>query len=258
MKKFIKHIILTVSVVGYLIVILGFVSNEEKKVTCSGLRIIIHDSLDIQFVNSRMIRNVLLRGGNSLAGKSFDDISMQEIEDKIKEIKYIKRAEVYTTVEGELVVDIYQRKPELRIIDRSGQGYYIDREGYIIPLSPNYSPYVMVVNGAIGERYRRVKNIHELDPENNLLADICGLVKYIQSDKFWEAQIVQIYVDGKGEFELIPRVGAHVIEFGKADNIEGKFDKLWILYNDGFYYKGWNQYDRINLKYKNQAICTKR
>jgi cell division protein FtsQ len=258
MKKFIKHIILMIAVLGYLIVILGFVSNEEKKVTCNGVRIIIHDSLDIQFVNSRMIRNILLRGGNSLTGKSFDDINLQGIEDKIREIKYIKKAEVYTTVEGELVVDIYQRKPELRIIDRSGQGYYIDREGYIIPLSSNYSPYVMVVNGAIGERYRRLTNIYELDPENNLLADIYKLVKYIQSDKFWEAQIVQIYVNNKGEFELIPRVGSQVIEFGKADNMEEKFEKLWILYNDGFYYKGWNQYDRINLKYKNQAICTKR
>lgn len=258
MKKVIKHIILMIAVLGYLIVILGFVSNEEKKVMCRGVRIIIHDSLDIQFVNSSMIRNTLLRGGNRLAGKSFDEINLQEIEDRVREIKYIERAEVYATVEEELVVDIYQRKPEVRIIDRSGQGYYIDREGYIIPLSPNYSPYLMVVNGAIAERYRRVKNINELDPENNLLADIYKLVKYIQSDKFWKAQIVQIYVNGKGEFEFIPRVGSHVIEFGKVDNMEEKFEKLWILYNDGFYYKGWNQYDRIDLKYKNQVICTKR
>jgi cell division protein FtsQ len=258
MKKFIKHIILMIFLLGYLIVILGFVSNEEKKVMCQEVRIIIHDSLDIQFINSSMIRDVILRGGNRLAGKFFDEINLQDIEDRVRGIKYIERAEVYATVEGELVVDIYQRKPAVRIIDRSGQGYYIDREGYIIPLSPNYSPYLIVVNGAIGERYRRVKNINELDPQNNLLADICKLVKYIQSDKFWEAQIVQIYVNGKGEFELIPRVGSHVIEFGKVENMEEKFEKLWILYNDGFYYKGWNQYDRINLKYKNQAICTKR
>jgi cell division protein FtsQ len=81
---------------------------------------------------------------------------------------------------------------------------------------------------------------------------------YIRSDKFWEAQIVQIYVNGKGEFELIPRVGAHIIEFGKAEDIEEKFEKLWILYNEGFYNTGWNQYDKISLKYKNQAVCTKR
>jgi cell division protein FtsQ len=258
MKKFIKHIVLVIAVTGYLIVILGFVGKEEKKVTCDGVRIIIHDSLDVQFVNSRMIRNVLMRGGNSLAGKPFDEVNLQEIEDKIRNIKYIKRAEVYRTVGGELVVDIHQRTPVLRVIDRSGQGFYIDKEGYTIPLSPNYSPYVMVVNGAIGERYRRVTNIYNLGPENNLLADIYELAKFIRSDKFWEAQIVQIYVNGKGEFELIPRVGAHVIEFGKADDIEEKFEKLWILYNEGFYNKGWNQYDRISLKYENQAVCTKR
>jgi cell division protein FtsQ len=258
MKRIIKHIVLTAVVAGYLAVILGFVSREEKKVTCNGIRITIHDSVDVQFVNSRMIRNVLLRGGVSPTGKSLDDIGLQEIEDMIREIRYIKRAEVYTTIGGELVVDIHQRKPELRIIDRSGQGFYIDREGYIIPLSANYSPYVMVVNGAIGERYRRAASIYDLDPENNLLADIYKLADYIRSDKFWEAQIVQIYVNGKGEFELIPRVGAQIIEFGKADNMEEKFEKLWILYNEGFHNKGWNQYERINLKYKNQAVCTKR
>ena len=65
-------------------------------------------------------------------------------------------------------------------------------------------------------------------------------------------------MNGNGEFELIPRVGAQVIEFGKAVDMEEKFEKLWILYNEGFHNTGWNQYERINLKYKNQAVCTKR
>lgn len=258
MKKFIKHIVLLIAVTGYLIMILGFVGKEDKKVTCNDVRIIIHDSLNVRFVNSNMIRNVLLRGGNSITGKPFHEVDLQEIEDKIRGIKYIKKAEVYRTVGGELVVDIYQRDPVVRIIDRSGQGFYIDKEGYIVPLSAHYCPYVIVVNGAIGERYRRVLNIYDPGPENHILTDILDMVMFIRSDKFWEAQILQMYVNGKGEFELIPRVGAHVIEFGKAEDMEEKFEKLWILYNEGFYNTGWNQYDRISLKYKNQAICTKR
>lgn len=258
MNKFLKHIVLLVAVTGYLVVILGFVGKEEEKVTCNDVRIIIHDSLDVQFVNSVMIRNIMMRGGIKLAGKPFSEVDMQEVEDRIKAIKYIKRAEVYQTIEGELVVEITQRKPVVRIIDRSGHGFYIDREGYIVPLSRNYCPYVMVVNGAIGERFRNVSNISESGMENNLLMDIYNITEYIRSDKFWEAQIVQIYVNGKGEFELIPRVGAQVIEFGKAVDIEEKFEKLWILYNEGFHNAGWNQYEKISLKYKNQAVCTKR
>ena len=52
---------------------------------------------------------------------------------------------------------------------KSGQGFYIDKEGSIVPLSRNYSPYVMVFNGTIGERYRNVLNIYDADTENNLL-----------------------------------------------------------------------------------------
>jgi len=257
-KIFFKHIVLLVAVTGYLVVILGFVGKEEEKVTCNDVRIIIHDSLDVQFINSRMIRNILLQGGDRIAGKPFSDLDMQELENKIKAIKYIKRAEIYQTIDGKLVVEISQRKPIVRIIDRSGHGFYIDKEGYIIPLSRNYSPYVMVVNGAIGERYRNVSNISELGQENNLLMDIYNMTEFIRSDKFWEAQIVQVYMNGKGEFELIPRVGAQIIEFGKAVDVEEKFEKLWILYNEGFHNTGWNQYEKISLKYKNQAVCTKR
>ncbi len=36
-----------------------------------------------------------------------------------------------------------------------------------------------------------------------------------------------------------------------------KFRKLKILYNEGLKYEGWNNYEKINLKYKNQVICTK-
>jgi cell division protein FtsQ len=243
MKGFIKHIVLLVVMAGYLVVILGFVSKEEEKVTCNNIRIIINDSLDVQFVNSGMIKNILLRGGDKMAGKPFNDLDMQELENKIKDIRYIKRAEVYQTVDGELVVEISQRKPIVRVIDRSGYGFYIDNEGYIVPLSRNYTPYVMVVNGAIGERYRNVSNIFDSGQENNLLMDIYNMTKFIRSDEFWE---------------LIPRVGSQIIEFGKAVDMEEKFEKLWILYNEGFHNTGWNQYEKINLKYKNQAVCTKR
>jgi cell division protein FtsQ len=83
-------------------------------------------------------------------------------------------------------------------------------------------------------------------------------VKYISEDKFLSSQIVQIYYNGSGDFELIPRVGAHQIIFGDIKDYQLKFMKLKVLYEEGLKYEGWNKYVMINLKYKNQVICTKR
>jgi cell division protein FtsQ len=83
------------------------------------------------------------------------------------------------------------------------------------------------------------------------------LVTFISDNRFWNEQIVQVYVNGRNEFELIPRVGSQVIELGGIDNLTEKFENLRLLYEEGFSQTGWNQYGRISLKYKNQVVCTK-
>jgi len=56
----------------------------------------------------------------------------------------------------------------------------------------------------------------------------------------------------------VPRVGAHMIMLGSLENYRGKLHKLMVLYREGFSRVGWNQYEWINLKYKDQVICTKK
>jgi cell division protein FtsQ len=57
---------------------------------------------------------------------------------------------------------------------------------------------------------------------------------------------------------LIPRVGAHIIKFGKFDHHLIKFRKLKAFYTEGLNHIGWNDYEIINLKYANQIICKKK
>ncbi len=61
-----------------------------------------------------------------------------------------------------------------------------------------------------------------------------------------------------GEYELIPRVGAHQILLGSMDQWEKKLRNLELLYEQGLSKYGWNTYQTISLKYTNQVICTKR
>ena len=92
---------------------------------------------------------------------------------------------------------------------------------------------------------------------DSLLTNLYRLAMYITHDKFLKAQIDQIYVNESGEFELVPRVGNQLIILGSADDLEAKFKKLFAFYKYGLNKIGWNKYNTINLKYKNQVLCSK-
>jgi len=70
-------------------------------------------------------------------------------------------------------------------------------------------------------------------------------------------QIAQLDIDIRGDFTLTPIVSRHIIEFGKAENIEAKFNKLKLFYKEGLGHHKWSKYRKINLRYKNQIVCTK-
>jgi cell division protein FtsQ len=183
------------------------------------------------------------------------------MEESLSLVPVIKRAQVYKTVEGRLVIEVSQRTPVVRIEDRDRHPYFLDREGNVIPAKAGYAPHVLLVNGEIDGRFRKKQNVlkNGESPEGeSIMNEIVALANFIADDPFWNAQIVQVYINRNKEFELIPRVGAHVIFFGDASRLPQKFFKLETLYRDGFRQKGWNQYEFINLKYKNQVICTKR
>ena len=44
---------------------------------------------------------------------------------------------------------------------------------------------------------------------------------------------------------------------GRADDLDHKFKKLLAFYNKGLNSIGWNKYNYINIKYRNQVVCSK-
>ena len=71
-------------------------------------------------------------------------------------------------------------------------------------------------------------------------------------------QVEQIHVTPKQEIVLVPRIGNHIIEIGKADNLEKKLAKLEEFYKEGLNKVGWNKYNKINIEFDKQVICTKK
>jgi cell division protein FtsQ len=259
--RIIKKILIWVLVIIYLSVASGFVAGKYDCMLCNKINVVIKDSTDAWFLTSKDIVRILDKGGVKYLGVPITKINLVQVETVVSGNQIVKYCRAYTGVNGSLNIEIVQREPLVRIFDAMGLGYYIDREGNIETLSKRFSPHVLVVNGDIQTPFRigKAVNIHDLGDTKNeqRLKEIYALAEFISADKLWNSQIEQVYINHEGEYELVPRVGSQIILFGGMDDYAVKFEKLKIFYKEGLNNVGWNHYSKINLKYKDQIVCTK-
>ncbi len=262
MIKKILHIVVWLLILSWFSVIMGFVSDKGDKILCNRIQIEISDSLDVKFITSMDVRKMISESDIDIQGYPISQINTRRLENIIENNPYIKNAECYTTVNGELFIDLEQRNPVARLMPGGKQGYYIDEEGEFLPLSLSYSPMVLLVTGYVtlpeSIRMTGITSPDSLPGEYRYFSNVLEFARYVDNHKFWQEQIVQLYRNRSGEFEIIPRVGAHQILLGRLDNYENKLRNLKLLYEQGLQKYGWNSYNQINLKYTNQVICTKR
>lgn len=229
---------------GYIVFAIFYFGDKPKDELCTKLDITIINSGNEQFIKSDDIKKYIDRKDLNPYGKTFREINTQEIEEAILTNKLIKKAEVFTTNSGTIKINIYERKPIVRVITNNGESYYIDDEGSRMPLSNNYTAYVPVATGAIKESF--AKN------------ELYKFALFLTNNSFWNAQMEQIVVAANESVTLIPRVGDHEIILGELRGYEDKLDKLMTFYEKGLSQSGWNKYSVINLKYDKQVVCTKR
>lgn len=262
--KQVKNIVFLILLAIYLVVVSGFINSKESVQKIGSIKVRVVDSTENMFIRSADIRQLFEQKNIRVFGKNTADINAEALEKSLYSLRIIDRAEVFITEPGVLHVEISQKTPFVRVFNRYGEGYYLDRKGNIIPTTRSFSPYVLVASGFIAEPFAisKTDNIFDVSSDSlkrslHTIYDVYKVARFISADDFWNAQIAQIYVNSQLEFELIPRVGAHIIELGFADNLDEKFENLEILYHRGFNKLGWNQYEKISLKYKNQVVCTK-
>ena len=263
MKHFL-YILFWVAVIAYYFVAMGFVAERRHEQICTSVEINVMDSVRSRFVTANDISLMVDNRTNKLTGVRFDSINISKIERRLLDFPPIRRAVIYKTVNGAVHIDVTQRSPVVRIINRYGESFYMDDRGEMLQHSSRYCARVLVATGYINLRPEQQKtyNVHTSGiaaaGKRNIMRELYDLSTYINADKFWKAQIQQIFVNEDGDFELIPLVGAHVIIFGSFEKPEAKFAKLLSVYRNGLNVKGWNTYDEINLKYEGQVVVHKK
>jgi len=252
-----KKIAPWLTIILYLVVVLSFIGAKKDKIKCKNVNVNIIDKTNNFFIEKKDVLTMLEDKGEELIGQNINDVNVNKLEEMLLVNPSVKDANVYRTINGNIEIEIKQRNPILRIINKNKESFYVDDTGKIMPLSNKYTAHVLIASGDINLSYTKLISLQTHNKIDTLLLNINKLSKYIYNDRFLKSQIEQIYVN-KSNFELIPIVGTQIIEFGDIQNYKEKFNKLKALYKQGFSKMGWNKYKIINLKYYNQVICTKK
>lgn len=242
MKKLLSTIVL-ILLAGYIVFATIAFCNKPTNEICKGIYLEMRDSSETGYMTTADIAVLLKQNGLDPTGKLIDEVSCRSMEQQLNKVPLIASCECYKTINGYVVVEVECRKPILRVINSSGDSFYIDEEGEVIEhiAKPTYIP---IATGHISREFAR--------------KELLTLAQYLFADELWNAQIEQIHVTPREEIELIPRVGDHTIVLGRPGNYAYKFSKLRTFYEKGLSQVGWDRYSRINIDYNNQVVGTKK
>lgn len=249
-----------------LIFVMSFASRSHAKRLCSKPVITIDNAVEQKFITEDQVLKFLSDHNKMPEGKELSEIDVPELENLLSSHPAVESCEVFVNVGGEMSIKIKQRRTIARVMNLLNESYYIDDRGLLMPWSEQYTSPVILVNGDFGDSYAALyrQSLNAIDADSALktttkLDDIWQITKRIDADTFLRAQMVQLYVSPDNGFELIPRIGNHIIVLGDISDLDEKFRKLLIFYRDGIDRTGtWNDYTYIDLQYKNQIVCTKK
>lgn len=242
MKIAIK-ITLIIGILGYLVFAITTMSRDKEERKCSGIEIIIEDTVSTNYVTTAFIDDIIAKTKTPIENTSITDIDVNLIENSILQSPYIDSVICYYTPENLMCIRIFPRIPILHVLSNSGESYYMDSNGNDMP-TDIFLLDLCFITGNLSKQYAK-ENLIEL-------------ATFLNSHPIWSKEIQQVHVESDKNIELIPTTGEHTIILGEPTDIEKKMDKLAIFYKEGLDKVGWNKYRIINLSYANQVVCTKK
>lgn len=260
-KKIVTTILLLTTLIG-LGLALHYLKKQHEESLCRGLLVeVINPNEDNLLMTEKQVKRMIESDFDSLTYRKIKEIPVKEITKKLYQNPLIASCDVIRTLNYFLKIRIKIFEPVVRITTTTGQSLYITSDRKMIPVIPGSPSRVMIASGNIKINIPDsllFKNHELLDTkEYNQIAEITNLAIRLQQNRFLSEQIGQIFVNDKEEYELIPTIGNQVIIFGKYQHVQQKIRKLVAFYEQALPAEGWQKYKSINLKYKNQIVCSK-
>ena len=233
---------------GVLILLIA-ANRKELGHECKGIAITIRGVGESFYVDKNDISAALKKeAAGELVQQPLKGINLSRLEQVLEKNAWIEDAEIYFDSRNVLHVLVTERQPVARVFTTSGASFYIDTGALRMPLLESVSVRVPVVtNFPAGKKLNKKDSV--------LLQDIKLLAQFLGRDEFWNAQVAQIDIVDRRNFEIIPTIGDHIIRLGTAENAEEKFRRLMVFYQKVLAKTGFDKYSVLDARYKDQIVA---
>lgn len=245
-----KEIKIGLAITG-LFILIAFGERKQSGVVCKNIVIDLENTNENHFLEESDVLKIIESSGESIVGKHIEDINLRALEQKLESDKHISSAEIFGDVKGNLTVNVNLRRPIARLVRNDGPDAYVAEDGNVMETSEKYSARIILISGAFVKELIDQGDLHTTEEGKQLL----GIIEFINHNQFWKAQIAQLDFNKAGKVFIYPQVTGQLVEFGKLENIELKFQKLMIFYKEVLPQMGWTKYNRINVEYEGQVIA---
>src|SRR5690606_31883988 len=133
-----------------LIVIFGLIAFRERSKRDIGVRNInveIVNNEENYFLEESDIHKLMEVDRQNLIGVSISALSLKTLEERIKRDPFIKDAEIYSDLKGNITARVELRRPVVRLTRNDGTDGYVAEDGTIMPVSDRFTARVMLMTG---------------------------------------------------------------------------------------------------------------
>ncbi len=238
MKKINRDNIFTVLGLALLFAMMTFATTNENQ-PVSGVEINIENNEKQFFLHKEDINELVFGLQDSLLKTPVREINIGMLEDTLETLTYVRNSEVFSTLDGKLIINIEQNKAIARIHDKEKQ-FYLNQLGEAMPLSRYHSAMVPFITG-------------EINPEN--LKYTHQFLLTTANDPFYSSIITGIDFNKHNGISIYTALGNHKVIWGSKDQTDVKLKRLKVFYQS----LGTDKIEglkTVNVMYNNQVVYT--
>lgn len=243
MRKTILKWAILIVLLGYSAAVSVWARSEAARNSCRGIEVEVEHVGKADSVTRNGVLAELARYPRKIVGTPLPSLNTFHIRQFLSRFSNFESVDCVVTTDGLLKVSVVPMIPEIRVFTPMGS-YYINKDGKHIEANAEFHVDVPVVKGVFNK---------SLPPTY-----VLPVTRFIEADPVLRELISMVEVADADNIILVPKIQGHVINFGDTTRLEEKRRALMTAYRKIMPYMGWNRYDTISVRFRDQIVATRR